>query len=201
MEFKGRYTLPAAPKAVWAALNDPQVLGACLPGCEGVEKISEREFRATANVKVGGVKARLAGRVTMSEPEPPRGCKLVAEGQGVAGFMKGSAKVRLVPSHEATILSYDAKASASGRLAQVGSRAFDAAAKSFADDFFAKLAAFLDRETHPPVHDQTSMVPESHTAHDSQRAAHTANGIAPQIWVAGLVAVVVIVLILFGMVL
>ena len=201
MEIKGRYTLPASPDAVWAALNDPQVLSGCIPGCEGVEKINDREFWAAASVKVGGVKARLSGRVTISEADPPSGCKLLAEGQGVAGFMKGSAKLRLVPAQKATILSYETRVSASGRLAQAGNRALASATKSFSDDFFTRLAAHLDSQAHPPVHDQTSMVPESRSADGQQSVVHASMGLAPQIWVAGLVSVVVILLILFGMVL
>ncbi len=200
MEFKGRFTLPAAPEAVWAALNDPQVLGACLPGGERVEKVSAREFKAAATVKIGAVKTRLAGRVTMSEPDPPRGCKLTAEAKGVADFVKGSATLRLIPSHEGTIVSYDAQISASGRLAQAGDSALDAAVKAISGEFLTKLAAKLNPGAPPSVHDHISMVPESHTGHETHRAGG-ADAIAPQIWVAGLVAVVVIVLVLFGMVL
>jgi carbon monoxide dehydrogenase subunit G len=201
MEFKGRYTLPATPDAVWSALNDPQVLEACLPGCEGMEKASEHEFKTVASVKIGRTKSRFVGSVMVSDLDPPRSCKLTAQGQGVAGIVKGTAKLRLVPSGEITVLDLAARYSIHGRLVQAGKRTFEAAVKATADQFFAKLAMQLGGEPTPPIHDHISMVPESHTHHGDQNTNTAADAVAPQIWVVGLVAVVAILLILFGMVL
>ena len=202
MELKGLYTLPAPPETVWAALNNPQVLARCIPGCEGIEKISDREFKATVTLMIGSLRARLAGKIALSDVEAPHACVLHADSQGVAGFAKGRARVRLTPSSAGTTLSYDAEASVGGRLAQTGHRAIDSAARNVADEFFAKLDALLAHGVLAggAIHDHTSMVPTSHSGHELHAGADT-NALAPQIWVAGLVSVVVILLVLFGVVL
>jgi carbon monoxide dehydrogenase subunit G len=199
MELKGLYTLPAPPEAVWAALNNPQVLAACIPGCESVEKISEREFVGTMAFKMGSLRVRLTGKIALSEVDAPQSCVLTADSQGVAGFAKGRARLRLTPSDAGTTLSYDAQAKVGGRLAQAGQRTLDSAARNIADEFFAKLDALLGGGTRV-IHDPTSMVPASHGGHE-RRAGTGADALAPQIWIAGLVSVVVILLVLFGMVL
>ena len=199
MELKGLYTLPAPPDAVWAALNNPQVLAACVPGCESVEKISEREFVGTTAFKMGSLKVRLTGKIAISDVTAPYACVLTADSQGVAGFAKGRARLRLTPSDLGTTLSYEADAKVGGRLAQAGQRVLDNAARNIADQFFAKLDALLGGGPHA-IHDPTSMVPASHGRHE-RHARPAADALAPQIWVAGLVSVVVILLILFGMVL
>lgn len=200
MELKGLYTLPAPPEAVWAALNNPQVLAACMPGCEGVEKISPTEFKGAVVFKLGSLRARLAGRVALTDVAAPHACVLTADSQGVAGYAKGKVRLRLTPSNSGTTLSYDAEATVGGRLAQAGQRMLDNLARNMADEFFAKLDAMLAGGARGAVHDATSMVPASHSGHE----LHTMGGgdsLAPQIWIAGLVSVVIILLILFGMVL
>lgn len=199
MELKGLYTLPAPPDAVWAALNNPQLLAAAIPGCESVEKISEREFVGTMAFKIGSLRVRLTGKIALSDVDAPNTCVLIADSQGVAGFAKGRARLRLTPSEAGTTLSYEADAKVGGRLAQAGQRTLENAARNIADQFFAKLDVLLGGGPHA-IHDPTSMVPASHGGHE-RHARHSPDALAPQIWIAGLVSVVVILLIIFGMVL
>ncbi len=95
MDFTGRYVIPAPTEAVWAALNDPEILKYCIPGCEQLEKTSPTDFAAVAVLKIGPLKASFRGKVTLSDLDPPFRCKLAGEGQGgVAGFAKGPCRRR-----------------------------------------------------------------------------------------------------------
>lgn len=142
MELSNARIIPAAPEAVWAALNDPAVLKDCLPGCETLERVSDTELRSTVAAKVGPVSARFSGKVQIVDPVPPQSYTLRFEGQGgAAGFARGEAQVALAPAAGgATTLSYTAKAQVGGKLAQVGSRLIDGVAAKMADDFFARFA-------------------------------------------------------------
>jgi carbon monoxide dehydrogenase subunit G len=144
MTMQGEVVLPAERAAVWTALNDPDVLKACIPGCEALEKISDTEFRATAKVAVGPVKATFKGAVALSDLDPPNGYTISGEGQGgVAGFAKGGAKVRLEEAEGGTKLVYDVDAQVGGKIAQLGGRLINGVAKKYADEFFAKFAKTL----------------------------------------------------------
>ena len=138
--------LIAAPRAkVWAALNDPQMLKDCIPGCDSIEKTSETQMKATASIKLGPVSAKFSGKLNLSDLDPPSGYKISGEGQGgAAGFAKGGAEVRLAEQPGGTLLSYTVQAQVGGKLAQVGGRLIDATAKSMADQFFKKFAAQLE---------------------------------------------------------
>jgi carbon monoxide dehydrogenase subunit G len=138
MDMRGEYRIPAPRQQVWAALNDPAVLKASLPGCESLERLSDHEFAATVAAKVGPVRAKFNGQVTLSDLNPPESYKITGEGKGgAAGFAKGGADVRLVEeTAEITVLSYTARADVGGKLAQLGSRLVDATAKKMADEFF-----------------------------------------------------------------
>ena len=106
MTMSGAYQLSAPREVVWAKLNDAEVLKACIPGCEELEKVSDTEFRAVAKMKVGPVSARFKGRVTLSELDPPNGYKIAGEGEGgVAGFAKGGATVALAEQDGGTALT------------------------------------------------------------------------------------------------
>jgi carbon monoxide dehydrogenase subunit G len=147
MTMQGEVMLPADRAAVWAALNDPEVLKACIPGCEALEKTSDTEFRATAKVAVGPVKATFKGGVTLADIDPPNGYTIRGEGQGgVAGFAKGGAKVRLEDAEGGTRLVYDVDAQVGGKLAQLGGRLINGVAKKYADEFFANFAKSLRPE-------------------------------------------------------
>jgi carbon monoxide dehydrogenase subunit G len=141
MDMTGEYRIPASREKVWAALNDPDTLKASLPGCESLEKISDQEFVAAVVAKVGPVKAKFNGNVTLSNLNPPESYTISGEGKGgAAGFAKGGADVRLVEEGAATILTYTAKADVGGKLAQLGSRLIDGTARKMADEFFDNFA-------------------------------------------------------------
>ena len=142
MTMTGEVQLPANREAVWAKLNDPEVLKTCIPGCEQLDKTSATEFQAIATIKVGPVKARWKGKVRLSDLDPPNSYRISGEGEGgVAGFAKGGAKVSLADSEGGTRLSYDVEAQIGGKLAQLGQRLISGAAKKTVDDFFQKFAA------------------------------------------------------------
>jgi carbon monoxide dehydrogenase subunit G len=137
MDMTGQYRIPATRDQVWAALNDPATLKASLPGCESLERVSDREFAATVVAKVGPVKAKFNGNVTLSNLNPPESYTISGEGKGgAAGFAKGGADVRLTDEGDITVLTYTAKADVGGKLAQLGSRLIDGTAKKMADEFF-----------------------------------------------------------------
>jgi carbon monoxide dehydrogenase subunit G len=141
MEIKGAYKIAAPRERVWAALNDPDILKKCLPGCEKLEKDGDNAYNATIKAKVGPVSAKFSGSVTLQDLDPPNGYRIVGEGKGgVAGFAKGGAKVTLKQDGAATVLSYDADAKVGGKLAQIGSRLILGTARKLADDFFKKFA-------------------------------------------------------------
>lgn len=203
MDFKGRYAIPAPSSEVWAALHDPKVLQACIPGAEDVTRLSDTEYRATATVKVGPVKARFQAKVTWADAPPSEGAThagvLSGEGQGGAvGFARGDAKVMLAPgSADVTILTYEAKATIGGKLAQIGQRLIDSTAKSLADEFFSAFATLM-RDTNaarpPDAAANAVMTPE-------RAAPVQGQGFKAQIWVAGLIGIVFILLLLFSLVL
>jgi len=135
--MKGEQLLPASQQVTWNALNDPEVLKACVPGCESIEPTGENEYQVLIVARVGPVSAKFKGKLTLSDINPPQSYSISFEGQGgAAGFAKGGAQVRLSPEGENTKLSYDVKANVGGKLAQIGSRLVDAAAKKVANDFF-----------------------------------------------------------------
>ena len=141
MDMTGENRIEAPRERVWAALNDPEILRQCIPGCEEIEKTSDTGFRAKVKAKVGPVSATFTGEVTMSDLDPPNGYKISGEGEGgVAGFAKGGATVGLAEKDGGTLLSYNVEAQIGGKLAQLGQRLINCAAKKLADDFFANFA-------------------------------------------------------------
>lgn len=141
MEMRGEYRIPAPRERVWAALNDPEILRASIPGCQSLERHSPTEMTARVVAKVGPVKANFVGRVTLSDLEPPVRYTISGEGQGgVAGFAKGGADVSLAEDGGETVLTYAARAQIGGKLAQLGARLIDSTAKSMADQFFARFS-------------------------------------------------------------
>lgn len=144
MTMQSEVLLPADRSAVWTTLNDPEVLKACIPGCQELEKISDTEFRATAKIAIGPVKATFKGGVTLTDLDPPNGYTISGEGQGgVAGWAKGGAKVRLEDVEGGTRLVYDVEAQVGGKIAQLGGRLINGVAKKYADEFFANFAKIL----------------------------------------------------------
>lgn len=138
----GEVFLLAPREAVWTMLNDPDVLRACIPGCEQLEKLSETEFQAIAVTKIGPIKARWKGKVFLSDLHPLDHYRISGAGEGgVAGFAKGTAAVSLADHEGGTLLSYTAEAQIGGKIAQLGQRLVLSASKKVTDEFFAKFAA------------------------------------------------------------
>jgi carbon monoxide dehydrogenase subunit G len=149
MEMNGSRIVPVDIDTTWRALNDPEVLKACIAGCESVERVSDNEYRLTMTARVGPVSARFTGRIVIADIVAPTSYTLSFEGQGgAAGFAKGEARVLLVDNNPGTRIDYQAKAQVGGKLAQIGSRLVDGAAAKVADDFFSR---FADRLGGPPV--------------------------------------------------
>ncbi len=191
MQMSGEYRIEAPREAVWAALNDPEILKQAIPGCEEIEKVSDTEFAAKVKAKVGSVSAKFSGAVTLSDLDPPQGYTISGESKsGTAGFAKGGAKVRLEADGAATILRYDFNAQVGGKLAQIGSRLIDATAKKMANNFFAKFAETV-----------AGPVPAEAAAEIPARAEEAAppGGVRPLFWVLGVVAIVLVLLAIFGL--
>ncbi len=158
MELQGERLIPVPQDRTWAALNDPQVLKACIPGCESLERTADDAYAAVMAVRVGPVSARFKGNLKLRDVQAPRSYTLDFDGQGgVAGFSKGSADVVLLPEGAQTRLQYSARAQVGGKLAQIGSRLVDAAAAKVTEDFFkafelqlAPAAAPVDAD-HAPL--------------------------------------------------
>ena len=142
MTMSGEQQLGASRETVWANLNDPAVLKTCIPGCQSLDPIDENQFQAVATNKVGPVKATFKGKVRLTDLDPPNSYKISGEADGgIAGFAKGGASVVLTEKDGGTLLTYTVEVQIGGKLAQLGQRLVNGAAKKLADDFFAKFAA------------------------------------------------------------
>ena len=140
MDMQGTRQLAVTQQQAWDALNDPEMLKKCLPGCDRFESTGDGQYAVTMAVKVGPVSAKFNGKVTLSDVQPPASYKLAFEGQGgVAGFGKGASEVSLVPNDGGCELGYTVQAQVGGKVAQLGQRLIDGAAKSMADDFFKRF--------------------------------------------------------------
>lgn len=140
MEMNGEQRIPLPQQRVWEALNDPETLRACIPGCESIEKVSDTEYKVAIVAAVGPVKAKFSGKLTLADLNPPNSYSLAFEGSGgAAGFGKGGAQVALASEGTDTLLSYKVNATVGGKLAQIGSRLIDGVARKMSDDFFARF--------------------------------------------------------------
>jgi uncharacterized protein len=145
MQMKDSRTIPASREVVWAALNNPEILKQCIPGCQTLDMTSPTEMSAKVVIKIGPVKTSFGGKVTLSDLDPPKGYRITGEGSGgVAGFAKGGAAIRLeaIGDNE-TVLHYEVDSQIGGKLAQLGSRLIDSTAKMLANEFFSKFVAIL----------------------------------------------------------
>jgi hypothetical protein len=173
MEILGSQIIPADKQTVWNALNNPEVLKNCLPGCESVELTAPDEFKVAITTAIGPLKAKFKGTLQVTQANPPESCVLVFEGQGGAvGFGKGSSQVTLRSVENGTELSYNAQAHVGGKLAQIGSRLIDSVAKKMSDDFFKAF----NRELSPPPAEtpetetiNTPSTPDTSTPAESQQ--------------------------------
>lgn len=163
MEMTGEQLIEAPQQEVWRALNDPQVLRACVPGCESIELIGDNQYQVLMVARVGPVSAKFKGKLALTDIQPPDSYALGFEGQGgAAGFAKGGAQVRLSPDGAGTRLAYDVKANVGGKLAQIGSRLVDAAARKVADDFFRNFNEKLSAGKHGAAHLEDEHHQEDH---------------------------------------
>jgi carbon monoxide dehydrogenase subunit G len=154
MELQGQERIAAPRAQVWQALNDPEILKACIPGCESIEMLSPTEMKARVALKLGPIKASFAGQVTLSDMDPPNGYTISGEGSGGSvGGAKGSAEVRLTDDGDGSLLSYRVSSQVSGKIAQVGARLIDSAAQKLAGDFFGN---FRDLVSAPPTASRAS---------------------------------------------
>jgi hypothetical protein len=168
MEMHGSRHLAVTQQQAWDALNDPEVLKTCIPGCDKVEATGENQYAIGMAVRIGPVAARFNGKILLSDVQPPQSYTISFEGQGgPAGFGKGSAKVNLAPAADGTDLSYTAQAQVGGKIAQVGQRLVDGVAKSMAEDFFKRFDDEMQRRYPPaapveatPAAPGTSALPE-----------------------------------------
>ena len=144
MDITGEFTIPAPRERVWEALNDPETLRRCLPGCQSLERTSDTAFEARMLAKIGPVKANFDTAIELSDLRPPEGYTISGQGKGgPAGFGKGSAAVRLEEAEGGTLLRYDGALQVGGKLAQIGSRLVGGTARKIANDFFARFAEEL----------------------------------------------------------
>jgi hypothetical protein len=147
MKLNDEIRIEASREEVFAALNDADILRRSIPGCEELEKVSDTQFNALVRAKVGPVRARFRGEVTLSDLKPPESYTLSGQGKGgVAGFARGGASVQLKEDGDATILTYDVSATVGGKLAQLGGRLIDSAAKKLAAEFFENFQKIVSGE-------------------------------------------------------
>ncbi len=216
MEMTGEYTIPAPRERVWQALNDPETLKRAIPGCREIEKVTDTEFTAKVVAKVGPVSATFGGKVNLTDLDPPKAYTISGEGTGgVAGFARGSAKVRLDDEGaESTRLHYEVQAHVGGKLAQIGSRLIDATSRKMADDFFGRFVEALsppaggngaaaskaaaapapptpEPQAVPSTAPQPPGLPEELPQPQSSSTAEVpSRRLPPVVWVTGLTAVV-----------
>lgn len=191
MEMTGSERIAAPRERVYRALNDPEILKAAIPGCESIEKTSDTEMTAVVVTKVGPVKAKFQGAITLSDLDPPRGYTIRGEGKGgAAGFAKGGARVRLEEDGGGTVLHYEVRADVGGKLAQLGSRLIDGTAKKLSTEFFTRFGGLVAGSAEGA--EVAVAVPQADLAPAGARAAGAAvlPGRSSLVWLAGLVVAV-----------
>src|SRR6202012_913457 len=152
MQMTDSQRIPASKQKVWEALNNPDILKQCIPGCQSLEMTAPNEMTATVVLRVGPVKATFGGKVTLSDLDPPNSYRISGEGSGgVAGFAKGGASVRLESeTPDITILHYEVDAQIGGKLAHRGGRLIDSTSKKLAGEFFSAFGAAVGGEAEAP---------------------------------------------------
>ena len=182
MDMQGSRQLAITQQQAWDALNDPNVLKTCIPGCDKVEPSGENQFTIGMALKIGPVSAKFAGKITLSDIQAPSSYKINFEGQGgPAGFGKGDAAVTLTPNPAGCELAYTVHASVGGKIAQLGQRLIDGAAKAMAEDFFKRFDNEMQRQ-YPDVYAAKAATADTSTS-PAAMPQHT--GVPVWIWVAG----------------
>lgn len=179
MDMQASRQLAVTQQQAWDALNDPEVLKLCIPGCDKVEATGADKFVVGVAVKIGPVSARFNGKITLSEMLPPTSYTLAFDGQGgAAGFGKGTAKVVLTPTDTGCELGYTVHAQVGGKVAQLGQRLVDGAAKSMAEDFFKRFDDEMQRRYPPAEAPPATSLP----------VAVPGRGVPVWVWIAGALA-------------
>jgi uncharacterized protein len=190
MDMQGSRQLAITQQQAWDALNDPAVLKTCIPGCDKVEPSGPHQYAIGMALKIGPVSAKFTGKITLSDIQPPASYKLSFEGQGgPAGFGKGSAAVTLLPNAGGCELLYSVNATVGGKVAQLGQRLIDGAAKSMAEDFFKRFDHEMQRQ-HPESY-AAKMVTGSAPAEPASGAQTRA--VPVWLWVGGAAAAIALV--------
>lgn len=209
MEMTGEYLIAAPRQKVWLALNDPEALKVCIPGCEEVVKTSDTGFDAKVRTKIGPVSATFSGSVTLSDLDPPNGYTISGEGKGgIAGFAKGGAKVRLEDAPGGTLLTYEVTAQVGGKIAQLGARLIDGTAKKLADEFFQNFANHVGGPAPEAAHDDHGHDDHGHNDHGHEMPAALSDEVLNRdvgvgtkwgVWVTAGLVVVLLLLAIFGL--
>jgi uncharacterized protein len=194
MDMQGSRALAIDQQQAWDALNDPEVLKVCIPGCESIEATGENQYAVRTSIKVGPVSAKFGGKIKLADVQAPSSYTLHFDGQGgAAGFGKGSAKVQLLPQASGCGLQYSVTAQVGGKIAQVGQRLIDGVAKSMAEDFFARFDGEMQRR-HPAAYAAASDAGSAQAVPQPQtNSAPGAAGIPKWVWVAGVAVLLVMV--------
>ena len=197
MDMTGEQRIPLPRQQVWEALNDPAILQACIAGCESIERVTDTEYKVAMTAAIGPVKAKFAGKLVLSDLDPPSSYALAFEGSGgAAGFGKGGAKVRLTEDGAVTILSYEATASVGGKLAQIGSRLIDGVARKMAEDFFVRFNATVAPTPVAAAEAEVTLAAAdaaTGTAATPQAARRARGGIPSWVWIAVAVGIAALV--------
>lgn len=195
MDLRGEERIAAPRARVWEALNDPAILARCIDGVESLTPDGENRFKGALDAKVGPVRAKFSGSVALTEIDPPNRYVIVGEGKGgVAGFAKGSAEVRLADADDgSTLLTYAAKSQVGGKLAQLGARLVEGAARGYAESFFRNFKAIVEEpEMVPQALDTIAAAAEP--AETGAPTPLARRGVPPLVWSLLLVAAVVLLL-------
>ncbi|MDH3702344.1 MAG: carbon monoxide dehydrogenase subunit G [Alphaproteobacteria bacterium] len=191
MDMTGEYRVPAPRETVWQALNDVEVLRQSIPGCDEIEKTSDTSFSAKVTAKVGPVKAKFSGAVTLSDIDPPNGYTISGEGTGgAAGFAKGGAQVTLEDDGDGTLLKYTVNATVGGKLAQIGSRLIDSTSKKMANEFFGKFVEVVGSAEAAPESDAVQSPPPADSTASAPDETDASKGLPPALWVVLVIVIV-----------
>ena len=198
MEMTGEQLIPLSQQRVWEALNNPEILKACIAGCDKLEASGENQYTVGMAVKIGPVGARFAGKIQLNDVNPPESYTLNFEGQGgAAGFGKGQAQVRLEPQGTGCELSYTVRAQVGGKIAQLGQRLIDGVARGMAEDFFKRFDAEMQR-LHPEAYAAPAVAGDGAQEAAQEAVLPVAGGMPVWVWGLG-AAVLLAVLLLWWM--
>ncbi|WP_298210545.1 carbon monoxide dehydrogenase subunit G [Acidovorax sp.] len=200
MEMQASRTLAVSQQQAWEALNDPEVLKLCIPGCDKVEPTGEHQYAVAMALKIGPVSAKFAGKITLSDILPPESYNIAFDGSGgVAGFGKGNAQVKLVPvpddgtGQDSCELHYTVHASVGGKIAQLGQRLIDGAAKTMAEDFFKRFDNEMQRRhPRPEVPQATAANAVTQPGAVDGGTMAQGGGVPAWVWAGGVVALVLV---------